>query len=161
MELKLLKENDPILRNVSIAWDFVSDGDPTDLVKAMTKVMFENNGIGLAAPQCGVLKRVLIMGTPEHLIACINPDIVNAEGEEKDLEGCLSFPELWLNVKRPATVNVRYQSVMGETIEQSLTGLKSRIFQHELDHLNGICFDTRVGPVALDLAKEKRRRKSR
>lgn len=161
MELKLLKENDPILRNVSIAWDFVSDGDPTDLVKAMTKVMFENNGIGLAAPQCGILKRVLIMGTPEHLIACINPDIVNAEGEEKDLEGCLSFPELWLNVKRPATVNVRYQSVMGETIEQSLTGLKSRIFQHELDHLNGICFDTRVGPVALDLAKEKRRRKSR
>lgn len=161
MELKLLKENDPILRNVSIAWDFVIDGDPTDLVKAMTKVMFENNGIGLAAPQCGVLKRVLIMGTPEHLIACINPEIVNAEGEEKDLEGCLSFPELWLNVKRPATVNVRYQSVMGETIEQSLTGLKSRIFQHELDHLNGICFDTRVGPVALDLAKEKRRRKSR
>ena len=161
MELKLLKENDPVLRNVSVAWDFTTDGDPTELVKAMTKVMFENNGIGLAAAQVGVLKRVLIMGTPEHLIACINPEIVNAEGEDKSLEGCLSFPELWLNVKRPSTVNVRYQSVMGETMEQVLTGLKSRIFQHELDHLNGICFDTRVGPVALDLAKEKRRRKSR
>ena len=101
------------------------------------------------------------MGTPEQLIACINPEIITIEGEEKGLEGCLSFPELWLNVKRPSNVNVKYQSVNGEVIEQSFTGLKSRVFQHELDHLDGVCFDTRVGPVALDLAKEKRRRKSR
>lgn len=161
MELKLLAENDPILRNVSELWDFEKDGDPTNLVKAMTKVMFENNGIGLAAPQCGILKRVLIMGTPEHLLACINPEIVSVDGEEKGLEGCLSFPNLWLNVKRPANINVRYQTVMGETLEQTFIGLRARVYQHELDHLNGICFDTKVGPVALDLAKEKRRRKSR
>lgn len=161
MELKLLKESDPVLRTPSDLWDFNVDGDPAPLVKAMAKVMFENNGIGLAAPQCGVMKRVLIMGTPELLIVCINPEILGFEGEDKGLEGCLSFPNLWLNVRRPNIVHARYQGVTGEVIQQTLDGIKSRVYQHELDHLNGICFDTKVGPVALDLAKEKRRRKSR
>lgn len=161
MELKLLKETDPVLRSPSETYDFSLDGDPSELVKSMAKIMFENNGIGLAAPQCGIMKRVLIMGTPELLIACINPEILTFIGEEKGLEGCLSFPNLWLNVKRPSSVNVRYHNVDGTLTEQTFTGLKARVFQHELDHLNGICFDTKVGPVTLDLAKERRRRKSR
>lgn len=161
MEIKLLKENDPFLKKAAVPYDFETDGDPTELVKAMTKIMFENNGIGLAAPQVGVNKRLFIMGNSDKLVVCINPYIVSGDGTERDLEGCLSFPNLWLRVLRKSKIIVKFQTITGETVEEIYQGLMARIFQHELDHLDGICFDTRVGPTALDLAKEKRRRKSR
>ena len=160
MNLILLNEDDAKLKEVSTVWDFEVDGNPTELVKAMTKIMFENNGIGLAAPQVGVQKRLFIMGNDQKLFVCINPEIVSFEGQERDIEGCLSFPDLWMRVKRYKSVKVKYQMMNGETVESTIEGLASRVFQHELDHLDGICFDTRVGPAALELAKEKRRRKS-
>lgn len=160
MEIKLLEENNSQLREISEPWDFEKDGDPTELVKAMTKVMFESNGIGLAAPQCGVKKRIFIMGNPDKLIVCINPEITKTEGESREQEGCLSFPNLWLNVDRPEVITVKYQQISGTEIEQELGGLPSRVFQHEFDHLNGICFDTKVAKVSLQLAKERRLRKS-
>ena len=160
MNLQLLKENDPLLRQTATTYDFVVDGEPLELVKQMTKIMFENNGIGLAAPQVGVLKRLFIMGNSDKLFVIINPEILSGIGEEKDTEGCLSFPNLWLKVNRYKTIKVRYQIITGETVEEEMSGLMARVFQHEYDHLTGTCFDTRVGPVALDLAKEKRRRKS-
>lgn len=160
MEIKLLKEDDPQLREVSEAWNFETDGDPTELVKAMTKIMFESGGIGLAAPQCGVKKRIFIMGNTEKLIVCINPEIIESEGESRDQEGCLSFPKLWLTVKRPDVVKVKYQQMNGDVIEQELGGLPSRVFQHESDHLDGICFDTKVAKLSLQMAKDRRKRKS-
>jgi peptide deformylase len=161
MNLKLLSEDDSKLKEVSIAWDFEVDGDPTDLVKAMAKTMFENNGIGLAAPQVGIQKRLFIMGNPDLLYTIINPTIIIKEGEiVKDLEGCLSFPNLWLKVRRSDKIIVKYYDIKGNLINTEFTGLKARVFQHEYDHLDGICFVNQVGPVALDLAKEKRRRKS-
>ena len=160
MEIKLLKEDDPQLREVSEAWNFETDGDPTELVKAMTKIMFESGGIGLAAPQCGVKKRIFIMGNQEKLIVCINPEILESSGENRAQEGCLSFPKLWLTVKRPETVKVKYQQLSGNVVEQELGDLPSRVFQHEFDHLNGICFDTKVAKLGLQLAKERRKRKS-
>ena len=159
MEIKLLKEDDPQLREVSEAWNFETDGDPTELVKAMTKIMFESGGIGLAAPQCGVKKRIFIMGNQEKLIVCINPEILESSGENRAQEGCLSFPKLWLTVKRPETVKVKYQQLSGNVVEQELGDLPSRVFQHEFDHLNGICFDTKVAKLGLQLAKERRKRK--
>lgn len=160
MEIKLLKEDDPELREVSEPWNFETDGDPTELVKAMTKIMFESGGIGLAAPQCGVKKRIFIMGNTEKLIVCINPEIIESEGESRDQEGCLSFPKLWLTVKRPDVVKVKYQQMNGDVIEQELGGLPSRVFQHESDHLDGICFDTKVAKLSLQMAKDRRKRKS-
>lgn len=159
MEIKLLKEDDPQLREVSEAWNFETDGDPTELVKAMTKIMFESGGIGLAAPQCGVKKRIFLMGNQEKLIVCINPEILESSGENRAQEGCLSFPKLWLTVKRPETVKVKYQQLSGNVIEQELGDLPSRVFQHEFDHLNGVCFDTKVAKLGLQLAKERRKRK--
>lgn len=159
MEIKLLKEDDPQLREVSELWDFETDGDPTELVKAMTKIMFESGGIGLAAPQCGVKKRIFLMGNQEKLIVCINPEILESSGENRAQEGCLSFPKLWLTVKRPETVKVKYQQLSGNVVEQELGDLPSRVFQHEFDHLNGICFDTKVAKLGLQLAKERRKRK--
>lgn len=161
MEIKLLKENDQVLRQVAEPWDFTVDGDPNDLIRRMIKTMMENNGIGLAGPQVGVLKRIFVMGNQDKLFACINPEILKTDGEVMDLEGCLSFPDLWLRVRRAETITVRYQNAMAEFIETEFTSLIARVYQHELDHLNGICFDNRVGPVTLDLAKEKRRRRSR
>jgi peptide deformylase len=159
MEIKLLKEDDPKLREVSEPWNFETDGDPTELVKAMTKIMFESGGIGLAAPQCGVKKRIFLMGNQEKLIVCINPEILESSGENRAQEGCLSFPKLWLTVKRPETVKVKYQQLSGNVVEQELGDLPSRVFQHEFDHLNGICFDTKVAKLGLQLAKERRKRK--
>lgn len=161
MELELLDEGDPQLKQISESYDFEKDGDPTELVKAMVKVMFENNGIGLAAPQCGVMKRLFIMGNPDKLIVCVNPEIISGEEEVKDDEGCLSFPDLWLKVKRFKKISAKYQNLTGETIEVSLENLAARVFQHELDHLDGVCFDSKVGPTALELAKVRRQRKSR
>lgn len=161
MQLKLLEEGNTQLKEVCEPYDFTLDGDPTELIKAMAKVMFENNGIGLAAPQVGIKKRLFIMGNDEQLYAIINPTIVLKEGDVvKDIEGCLSFPKLWLRVNRSDKIQVSYQDITGQKISTEFLGIKARVFQHEYDHLDGICFDTRVGPVTLDLAKEKRRRKS-
>jgi len=160
MDIKLLKEGDPKLRQIAEPYDFEKDGDPTELVKSMTKIMFENKGIGLAAPQVGVSKRLFIMGNNDRLYVCINPKIIEGTGEEKDLEGCLSFPNLWLKVKRYTTTIAEYQDIQGNIQRVELHGLTGRVFQHELDHLDGVCFDTKVGPTTLELAKEKRRRKS-
>ena len=161
MELKLVKEDDPILREVAEPWDFTIDGDINDFVRRMSKCMMENNGIGLAAPQIGVKKRVFVMGNETKLYACVNPEILESYGEARDKEGCLSFPNLWLNVKRAETIKVKYYNALGEEVVTELSGIIARVFQHERDHLDGICYDTRVGPTTLDFAKEKRRRKSR
>lgn len=161
MQLKLLEEGHKQLKEISEPYNFEIDGDPTELIKSMTKVMFENNGIGLAAPQVGIKKRLFIMGNEEQLYAIINPTIILKEGDVvKDIEGCLSFPKLWLRVNRSDKIQVSYQDITGQKISTDFSGIKARVFQHEYDHLDGICFDTRVGPVALDFAKEKRRRKS-
>ena len=96
--------------------------------------MFEKNGLGLAAPQIGVNKRVFVMGNQQRSYICVNPEITNSSGLERDQEGCLSFPGLWLNVERPATITVKYQDIIGRIQEHEFTGLPARVFQHELDH---------------------------
>jgi peptide deformylase len=161
MELQLVKENDPVLREVATAWDFTVDGDPNDLIRRMAKIMMENNGIGLAGPQVGISKRIFVMGNETKLFACINPEIIEGSGEVMDREGCLSFPELWLNVKRHDTIKVKYYNAVGSVIETEFTGLIARVFQHERDHLDGICYDTRVAKLSLELAKKRRKKKSR
>jgi peptide deformylase len=156
---QLVPESDPILRKKAEPW-LTEDSSLNELVSAMTTIMFQNNGIGLAAPQIGVSKAILIMGNPDKIYACINPEIISGEGEVKDIEGCLSFPKLWLHVKRYTKIKVRYWGITGELIECEFEGLLARVFQHEHDHLQGECFTEKVGKLSLDLAK-KRRLKSR
>jgi peptide deformylase len=157
--LKLIDEHDDILHTASTEWDFSVDGDPTELVKDMVRVLTENGGVGLAAPQVGVDKRIFIMGNFTKMVVCINPMIVSlSEEKATDLEGCLSFPELWLKVKRPISCTVQYQSTLGEVVERDLDGLEARVFLHEFDHLIGVTFDQRVGEVSLNLAQNKRKK---
>lgn len=159
MNLQLLEENNPQLLEVSEEWDFRLDGSPEELVRAMSKFMTDNGGVGLAAPQLGIKKRIFIMGNFTKLVACINPKIVSLSEERiNDFEGCLSFPDLFMKVKRPASVVVHYNTVSGELVERELTGLESRVFLHEYDHLIGITFDQRVGDLTLKMAKDKRKK---
>lgn len=165
LELKLVPESDPILYEPTELWDFKLDGDPTELVKAMTKVMFNpaHPGIGLSANQVGVNKSVLIMGTEEKLIACINPIVEELKGDKEIyLEGCLSFPDLWLHIKRQPECVVTYQTVTGEWVKNELlTGIKARVFLHEFDHLLGVTFEQRSSELGLRLAKQRRNKLKR
>jgi peptide deformylase len=161
MEIKLVKENDQVLREVATHWDFNSDGDPTELIRHMAKTMMENNGIGLAAPQVGISKRLFVMGNEQRLYACINPEIIEGTGEYMDQEGCLSFPDLWLHVKRYEKVKVKYYNALGEEIVSEFDGIIGRVFQHERDHLDGVCFDTKVGKLSLEMAKNRRKKRLR
>jgi len=155
--MELLKENSPELSEVSSEWDFEVDGSPEELVKEMVTFMVENGGVGLAAPQVGISKRIFIMGNFTKMVVCINPKIISlAEDHVADLEGCLSFPDLFMKVKRPSSCSVQYQNAKGEVIERELVGLESRVFLHEYDHLLGITFDQRVGDLTFKMAKEKR-----
>ena len=157
MKLELLKENDPQLLQPSTSWDFEVDGDPTELVKEMVRILTENGGVGLAAPQCGINKTIFIMGNFTKMVVCINPKIVSlSEGRVTDVEGCLSFPDLWLKVSRADSCFVSYQNTSGELVEDELTGLMARVYLHEFDHLLGITFDQRVGEMKLKMAKETR-----
>jgi peptide deformylase len=159
-DLKLITENNPLLKQQCEDWNFKADGDPTELITAMTKIMLNpaTQGIGLAAPQCGVMKNIFIMGTDENLIAVINPKIDELIGDKEIyLEGCLSFPNLWLHVKRNPEALVSYQVSTGEWVnKQKLEGLKARVFLHEYDHLLGVTFDERCGELSLSLAKKRR-----
>lgn len=161
MEIKLVKENDEVLRKVAEPWDFEKDGDPTELVRNMARIMIENNGIGLAAPQVGISKRIFVMGNQDKLFACINPEIIEGSGQVMDQEGCLSFPDLWLNVKRHETIKIKYYNAMNGSVELELSGLMARVFQHERDHLDGVCFDTKVAKLSLELAKKRRKKRLR
>jgi peptide deformylase len=162
MNLALLEENNPQLLEVSEEWDFRIDGSPEELVRAMSKFMTDNGGVGLAAPQLGIKKRIFIMGNFTKLVACINPKIVSLSEERgSDLEGCLSFPDLFMKVKRPTTAVVQYYTVSGELVERELSGLECRVFLHEYDHLIGVTFDQRVGNLSFKMAKDKRKKEAK
>lgn len=160
--MELLAEGHPQLLEMTDEWDFETDGSPEELIREMAKFMTDNGGVGLAAPQIGVKKRIFIMGNFVKLVACINPKISSlSEERANDLEGCLSFPELFMKVKRPASAIVNYYTISGELVERELTGLEARVFLHEYDHLIGVTFDQRVGNVTLRMAKDKRNKEKK
>lgn len=163
MEFKLGPQE--TLVQVSTPWEFGVDGDAEALEKAMCDFMISKHGIGLAANQIGIAKRVFVMGSTNingfpSPFALFNPKI-NRVSEEQELmkEGCLSYPDLWLSIKRPAVIEVEYQDSKGNTHEVAMSGLIARCFQHELDHLNGVCFVDIVSPMKLKLALNKLRKK--
>jgi peptide deformylase len=110
------------------------------LLDNMADTMYEANGVGLAAPQIGVPKRVVVIDTGDGLFELINPVIIEKNGEEIDVEGCLSIPNLVGEVKRAKKVVAQALNRNGELLEYKVEGLLARAFQHEIDHLNGILF---------------------
>ena len=154
------------LTEVSTPWEFGIDGDAEQLERELISFMLENKGIGLAANQVGLTKSVFVMGS-ENIkgfpapFAVFNPRIIESSTDLIiDQEGCLSYPNLWLMVKRPNWIKVEYQDSKGNTHEVEMTGYLSKCFQHEYDHLNGICFVDRVSQMKLQLAMKKLRKNS-
>lgn len=152
------------LVQISTPWDFENDGDAVQLEADMVAFMEQHHGIGLAANQIGITKRVFVIGSkkidgfPEPF-AMFNPVIIEASEEQSlEKEGCLSYPDLWLSIKRPSVIKVSYQDSYGNTHEAAMSGLIARCFQHELDHLNGVCFVDIVSPMKLNLAMKKLRK---
>ncbi len=138
------------------------DQEIRDLVRDMFDTMYRKGGVGLAANQVGVLKRVIVIDLHSRTekqgkeqIILINPEIVVQEGEIVKEEGCLSLPGLYRKVKRAAYVKVKAQNLEGEEFEIEGEGLLARAFQHEIDHLDGIVFIDRLSPLQRRLALEK------
>ena len=139
----IVKLGDPILNKKSRVVDKF-DERLSVLIDDMIETMNANNGVGLAAVQVGILKRVVVIDIGEGPMELVNPEIVLAEGEQVEQEGCLSLPGKWGNTKRPAKVQVKAQDRNGKW--QVFTGdaLKARAFCHEIDHLDGILFTSHI-----------------
>lgn len=139
----ILKDEDPTLRKISRFVDKI-DKRMITLLDDMLETMYDADGVGLAAPQVGVLKRVIVIDVGEGIIELINPEIIEAKGEQIDAEGCLSLPGRNGEVKRPQFVKVRGLNREGKTIEIEGKDLLARALCHEIDHLNGILFTDKV-----------------
>ena len=157
--LNLVDEKDKVLRVKSLPWDFKSAAEPAILANAMLRIMQANNGMGLAANQVGIPAQAFVMGDASigKFWECFNPEIVSLLGvKQKEVEGCLSFPNLVLDIERHSIILVRYFTAAGELVEEELTGKWARCFQHEFDHIDGVCFDQRVSKLVLGIAQRKR-----
>lgn len=143
-KLNIVKDGDPILRKKSRPIEIIDERIKT-LAADMLETMREANGCGLAAVQVGKLRRMVVVEVEENKpYIMINPVIVKREGEQQDVEGCLSVPNQWGITERPMTVTVKYTGLDGK--EHKVTGseLAARAFCHELDHLEGILFTDNV-----------------
>ena len=138
-KLKILKKNAAGLRCPSRPVTEITPRIMT-LLDDMAETMYDADGCGLAAPQIGVLRRVVVLDVGDGLVELINPTIIAAEGEQCESEGCLSVPGEWGITRRPAKVTVRAQNRHGEWFEMTGEGLLARCFCHELDHLDGKLF---------------------
>ena len=136
-KLKIIKIGDETLRKVCRPVDAITPRILT-LLDDMIETMRAADGVGLAAPQIGVLRRVVVIETPdEGLIELINPKIIAYSGEQESQEGCLSIPGRWGITRRPMYVTVRAMNRKGETFDMTGSGLLAKAFCHELDHLDG------------------------
>ena len=146
--LKIVQYPDPILKKKSeeVRYD---DKSLRSLTLQMIESMKKNQGIGLAAPQIGLSKKIIIVTEGEESHAFLNPRIVKQSKEkERDEEGCLSLPGLFVKVLRPKQVEVVAQTVEGEEVRVKARGLGARIFQHEIDHIEGKLIIHRISPLA-------------
>ncbi|HEY5674737.1 MAG TPA: peptide deformylase [Malonomonas sp.] len=157
--LKILHYPEPLLKQKSLPVTEFND-ELRQLAEDMAETMYDAPGVGLAAPQVGALKRLIVLDcsasdAPAELIFAVNPEIVAGESESLEEEGCLSVPGFWANVKRFSQVTVRYQDLAGNVVQRSADGLLGVCFQHEIDHLEGILFVDRLSPLKRSLFKKK------
>lgn len=163
--IELLKGNDPLLKQPCLEFDFengyvMEDGTvlkAKELFELLRDKMIEHRGVGLSASQLGIMTRVFVIGNPDipaDIIGVFNPLITNYDEETVVYEeGCVSYPGLFVKIKRPRGIRVRYRGWDGEAGVTRYEGYTARVFQHEYDHLNGVTFQTRANRYHLDQAK--------
>ncbi|MBT9252942.1 MAG: peptide deformylase [Brockia lithotrophica] len=149
----IVKHPDPVLREVARPVKSVTP-QVLRLLDDLAETMRHADGVGLAAPQVGISRRLAVVDVGDGLIELINPEILEEEGEEVGVEGCLSIPGVYGEVRRAARVRVRTWTRTGESVVIEAEGLKARAIQHEIDHLDGILFIDRA--LSLTHAEETR-----
>ena len=155
--MELVKQNDPILKRSLEDFDFSNPPfDPIEFAQNLIKLLYEHNGLGIAANQIGVPYRIFAMrGSPENFV-CFNPKIVSVSKDKVVLEeGCLTYPGLIVKIKRPSMVRIRFNTPNGDTLTKQFIGMTARICQHEYDHLEGIQFFERANKFHRDQAMRK------
>ena len=154
--LKVRKYGDPALRRAAEPVGEVT-AEIRLMIADMTETMYDEVGIGLAAPQVGIPKRLIVIADEEGrgVQALLNPAIVERGGEMTGEEGCLSIPGVFAPVTRAAWVKVEARSVDGKPLTINARGLRARVLQHEIDHLDGVLFIDRVDPMVRDRIKRK------
>ena len=152
----ILTEENPALRKVCRPYTDFNDR-LHELLDDMKETLSQANGVGLAAPQVGILRRACIVmetnvpeGESEYFIELVNPEIIERNGEQEGGEGCLSLPEQYGIVKRPNHIKVRAQDRNGNFFEVEGDGLTARCFCHEIDHLDGVLFTDRASRMLSD-----------
>jgi len=158
--LKIIKYPNEILNERMPEFDFSNPSeDPKDLEKQMLETMYAHEGIGLSANQVGKRIRMFVMGNPKEPdkgFALFNPMVVAHTDDIMDLdEGCLSFPGIYVKIKRPSKIKARWQNSSGEWEESEFSNYDCKCFLHELDHLEGIVYKNRVSDIKWALAVKK------
>src|SRR5512146_2979407 len=155
----IVKYGDPVLEKPAEKVT-VFDGDLQKLLDDMFESMYAAHGVGLAAPQIGISKRIAVIDVtfkedPDAKLVLVNPEIIHTEGRHTQQEGCLSLPEFRENVTRPQKVTVRAQDARGNWFEKIGEDLLARALLHETDHLNGKLYISHISALKRDLMKRK------
>ncbi len=156
----IVKLGDPVLEKKAEPVTEFDTPELHKLIEDMFETMYANRGVGLAAPQIGISRRIAVIdtsggeGPPEQMVL-INPEIIRVEGKQTSEEGCLSVPGFREPVRRGRKVTVRAQNVKGEYFEATGEDLLARAFEHEIDHLNGKLYLHRLSPLKRDLIRRK------
>jgi peptide deformylase len=165
MILKIVKFPEPVLQQPGEpVTEF--DGELRKFVANLFETMYASQGIGLAAQQVGVAKRITVIDlslgkNPAQKLVLINPEVISREGKQYEEEGCLSFPDIREKIARAAKVRIRAQDEKGKWFEMDGEELLSRAFQHEIDHLDGMLFIFRMSALKRDLNLRKIRKMQR
>ena len=155
-DIKLVKDNDPILHSTPKPYDFEKDGSTAQIfANSMFEKMKEFGGVGMSANQVGIDTSFFVIGVDDVRIDIFNPKIISSSGECDYNEGCLSYPGIIVKVKRPEEIDVEYQNAKGEVIQRKLGGLTARIFLHEYDHMQGLTIKKKVSTMKWALAVKK------
>jgi len=160
MLLEIRKYGDPVLETPCETVADFGSAALKQLADNMFETVYANKGVGLAAPQVGVLKRLTVIDVsagerPEAKLVLVNPEIVSREGDQLGEEGCLSIPGFREDVRRSMKVRVRAFDVDGNAFEVEGDELLARAFQHEIDHLHGVLFLKHLSPLKRDLIRRK------
>lgn len=149
------KNGDDILRKKCKAVEAV-DEKIKQLVEDMLETMYKYNGVGLAAPQVGVLKQIVVIDIDDGNgpLVFINPEIIKEKGEQEVEEGCLSFPNQFAKIIRPSEVTAKALDKDGQEFKVKAKGLLAQAISHEVDHLNGVLFVDKILPGTLEIVKE-------
>ena len=149
--MKIVKYGDPVLRKKAAKITKI-DEHVVKLAESMTAVLHAAKGVGLAANQVGVQEKLCVIDTGRgdkkgEVLCLINPEVTASEGSAVFEEGCLSFPEIFAEIDRPAKVTVSFKDLKGKDKEVTAEGILARVLQHEIDHLNGVLFVDRMSRI--------------